>query len=351
MPFVGHIADRMACGFAIIWGSFHAYFKTPEDLNFISDSFDSLASFSLGRGLTFDGIASTIENALPDPSISNILQYEDTVKEKPTLSVAQCAALQSVLFKYIYGAYEGDFSLSVPAMICVEKTYHHMVQLMLIEQKNDPKIDPDLELPSIPDLELWQRVSVAFYSMCNNPDEEISKKGLEGCVRHIFVNDLTEIPDKRWIALFKVMTAKQGPVSASTARVNSLSVTAQLMLKVFPDMSLREDNWEVLTEITKQVAEIAKVNMSRRRVGDRDSEDLFDLTETVVTQLAGQLISPKLGGEKRYCKWASDTFLKLLKKHGAITKSNGTVKKTTNEVTDEATESAGDADSTTGIST
>jgi hypothetical protein len=308
-----------------------------------------LASFRLGRGLTFDGIASTIENALPDASISNILAYEDRVKESPTLSIGACVALQRVLFKYIYGAYEGDFSLAVPAMVCVEKTYHHVVQLMQIAQKNDPKIDPELELPSVPDLEMWQRISVAFYSICNNTDREISKKGLQGCIRHIFVSDLSEIPDKRWVALFNTMTLKQAPVSACTARVNTLTMIAQLMIKVFPDMTLRQENWEILTEVTKQVVEIADFNMGSRKAEDPDSEELFELTAIVVTHLAAQLASPKFGGERRYCKWASDSFVKILQKHNAMgvaaaaANSNSTDNSTTKEEKEEpSTEEVGD---------
>lgn len=334
---MGHVADRAACGFAIIWRSSFNYFKTPEDLRFIADTFDTLASLRLGRGLTFDGIASTIEFALPSPTITNMLEYEEKVNENPTLSIGACAALQRVLFKYIYGAYEGDFSLAIPAMVCVEKTYRHMMLTMQIAQKNDPKIDPDLELPGVPDLELWHRVTVALYSMCNNPNEEISKKGLEGCIRHIFVSDLTEIPDQRWIALFNTMTAKQAPVSACTSRVNSLSTVAQLMIKVFPAMTTREENWQVLTEITKQVAEIADENMSARRPGDRDSEELYELTGTVITSLVQTLASPKFGGDRRYCKWASDTFVKVLDKNGATKEAVARKKAAEVDATDDGT--------------
>jgi hypothetical protein len=115
------------------------------------------------------------------------------------------------------------------------------------------------------------------------------------------------------------MTAKQAPVSACTARVNSISIVAQLMLKVFPDMTTREENWKILTEITKEVAEIANENMSNRHSGHPDAEDLFELTGVVITQLAAQLVSPKFGGERRYCKWASDTFIKVLDRNGATT--------------------------------
>ena len=275
--------------------------------------FNTLASFQLGRRLIFDGIASTIEFTLPDPSISNILEYEDKVREKTTLSIPACATIQQVLFMYIYGEYEDDFSLAVPAMRCVEKLYKHIVQLMLIDKKNDPSRDPDHELPSVPDLELWYNISVAFYSLSTNADEEISKQGLEACQRHIFVPDLTEIPDNKWTVLINTMINKQPPIFSSMSRVNSLSFIAQLMLKLFPSMTSRESNWKVLTELTKNVAIIANQNMEKRRSPDV----LFDLTVTIVTHLSVQLGSSKFGGEKRYCKWASDSFAKVLEKNGA----------------------------------
>jgi len=313
-PFMSHIADRMACGLAIIWRSSFYLFKLPEDLKFIGDTFDVLASFPLGRGLTFDGIASTIEFALPDPNIPNILEYEDRVKEKPTLTIPACATIQRVLFKFVYGSYDRDFSLAIPAMVCVEKTYKHMNQLMMIAIKNDANRDPNEEVSTIPDLELWHRLAIAYYSMCTNPDEATTKHGLEGCQRHVFIKDITEVPDKRWIVLFETMVNKQAAITAGPSRVNSLSVIAQLMIKTFPSMTTREANWKVLTEITKKVILIADENMDER-LREKDSGMMNDLTVTVVQHLAAQLASPQFGGERRYCKWASQSFVKLLKNH------------------------------------
>jgi len=311
--FIGYIADRTACGMAIIWRSSFFLFESPKDLKFIGDIFNTLASFHLGRGLIFDGIASTIEFTLPNSSISNILEYEDKINEKPTLSIPSCVTIQKVLFMYIYGAYEMDFSLSVPAMVCVEKLYKHIVQLMLIKKKNDPSYDPEHELPSVPDLDLWYNVSVAFYSICINVDEEISKQGLEACQRHIIVSDLSEIPDDKWIALINNMITKQPPISSSMSRVNSLSLIAQVMVKLFPSMTTRESNWKLLTEFTKKVILIADENMDQRCSPDV----LFDLTVTIVSHLSVQLASPKFAGDRRYCKWASDSFAKVLEKNGA----------------------------------
>ena len=312
-PFLGHIADRTACGMAIIWRSSFFFFNAPKDLKFIGDIFNTLASFQLGRGLIFDGIASTIEFTLPDSSITNILEYEEKVQETTTLSIPACVTIQRVLFMYIYGSYETDYSLAVPAMVCVEKVYKHIVQLMLINKKNDPNRDPEDLLPSVPDIDLWYNVSVAFYGMCINVDEEISKQGLEACQRHIIVSDLTEIPDNKWTNLFMYMILKQPKISSSMSRINALSTIAQLMLKLFPSMTTKESNWKALTEITKKFVVVADENMENRCSPDM----LFDLTAATVTHLSDQLASPKFSSERRYCKWASASLVKVLEKNGA----------------------------------
>jgi hypothetical protein len=332
-PFLSHIADRTACGLAIIWRSSFSLFNAPKDLKFISDMFISVANFQLGRGLIFDGIASTIEFTLPNSSISNILEYEDKVHEKPTLEIPACATLQRILFMFMNGIYEHerDFSLAVPAMLCAERLYKHMVQLMLIDQKNDPIQNKDLVLSSVPDLDLWYSNCVALYNVCTNPDEKISKKGLEACQRHIFVSDMTEVPDSKWIALINSMSNKQPLMRTVMSRINALSIIAQLMVKLFPTMTGRERNWKVLTELTKKVAMIADENLKNRCSPDV----LFDLTVTIVTHLSVQLGSAKFGGDKRYCKWASDSFSKILEKNGAEKVNKMIAKEEESDETDE----------------
>jgi hypothetical protein len=301
----------MACGLAIILRSSFYLFKAPEDWKFFSDIFDILASYKIGRGLTFDGIASTIEFAVPQLETEDIEEYEVKLKEKPSLSLHASAAMQRVLFKYVYGSYQKDFSLTVPAMICVEKTYKHMVQLTLIRQNNE---DPDADLDSVPDKELWHRVAVALYSVCDSPDSDISKQGLEACQRHLMEIFMEEIPDSKWIAVLKSMTKKQPPVVAEVSRVNTMSLLGQMIIRLFPIMTVREDNWKVLTEVTKQVVVIADENMQSSQKG----KPLFDYTVKIVANIVKQMASPDFGGEKRYCKWASETFAKALEKNGAV---------------------------------
>jgi len=268
-----------------------------------------LASVRLGRTLTFDGIASTIEYAVPQLETDDLEAYEEKLKEKPTLSLQASAAMQRILFKYVYGTYQRDFSYAIPAMICLEKTYKHMVQLILIRRSNE---DPDADLDSVPDTDLWQRVAIALYSVCKSPEADVSKQGMESCQRHLTSIFMEEIPDDKWIAVLRAMTTKPPPVNADRSRMNTFSLLGQMMIRLFPIMTVREDNWKVLTEITKNVVIIADENMQSSREG----RPLFDFTGKIVANLVHQMASPNFGGEKRYCIWASETFAKCLDKNG-----------------------------------
>lgn len=318
--FIGKIADRMACGLAIILRSMYFLFKSQEEWKFFGDSFDVLAQYSVGRLLVFDGIASTIEFAVPElPKGENedigLEEYEDMLEEKKTLSLAACASLQRVMFKYVYGAYRKDTSFCLPGMVCLERTYKHMVKLILIRQSAK---DPDADLETVPDKDLWYRVAVAMYSVCASPAAKASEEGMHASRRHLITSIfMEEIPDDKWVALLKTMISKQPPVTDVASRVNTFSLLGQLMLRLFPIMTRREKNWKVLTEITKEIIIIADANLKAGKEGGKETRTLFVFTVKIVTELANQLSSPTFGGEKRYCAWSSETFIKVLEKWGA----------------------------------
>eukprot|EP00934_Nitzschia_sp_Nitz4_P008207 Nitzschia sp. Nitz4//scaffold16_size188269//67850//72484//NITZ4_001790-RA/size188269-augustus-gene-0.91-mRNA-1//-1//CDS//3329538514//8197//frame0 len=314
--FISGIADRMACGIAIIMRSSFHLFKPPDDWRFAGDIFDILAAYRSARGFTFDGIASTIEFAVPDLQTEDIEEYAKKLEEKPTLSLLASGHLQRVLFKLAHGTYENDRTLALPAMVCIEKTYRHMVQLTLIDQS---KADPDADLESVPDKELWHRVASAVYSVCCSPDPEASKQGYEACQRHFVGIFMEEVPDEKWIAILRTMTTKQPSVAYPLSRVNTFSLLGQLMVRLFPIMSVREKNWKDLTEITKNAIVIADENMQSSYKG----EPLFNYTVKIVANIYTEMASPNFGGEKRYCAWASDTFKKALEKNGAVKNKKG----------------------------
>lgn len=318
--FLGKIADRMACGLAIILRSMYFLFKSPEEWKFFGESFDVLAQYQEGRLLVFDGLASTIEFAVPEfPKGENedigIEEYEDLLEEKKTLSFAACAALQSVMFKFIYGSYSKDTTYALPAMICIERTYKHMVKLLLIRQFTK---DPDADLESVPDKELWYRVGMAMYSVCTASDAKTSEMGLHTARRHMITSIfMEEIPDEKWRSMLNTMIAKQPPITDTSSRVNAFSLIGQLMIRLFPIMTRRKENWKDLTDITKAFVLIADENLRAGKEGGKATKAMFVFIKKIVTELANQLSSPSFGGERRYCAWASETFAKVLDKWGA----------------------------------
>jgi hypothetical protein len=313
--FVQHIADRMACGLAIIVRSSFYLFKTPDEWKFLGDTFDVLSYFPAARGLVFDGIASTIEAAVPQASSKDLDEYETKLREKPTLSVPGATALQRNLFKYVYGVYQKDFALSVPAMLCLEKLYKHLVKMLMILQRNDMARDPSTPLDSIPDKDLWQRAAVAFYSVCCSTDPESSKLGWECFQRHVLTTDVSQIADEKWIAILNLIIQKQPPIEADVARMNTFSVFGEVMILILPSMTQREKNWKTLTEQTKRFAILANENIQHGRQGE--GKPIFDYTVQTLTYLSNEMASPNFGGEKRYCAWASETLLTVLERAGA----------------------------------
>jgi len=244
-----------------------------------------------------------------------IEEYEDILEEKKTLSLAACGSLQRVLFKYIYGAYKKDITFCLPAVVCLERTYKHMTKLILIRQSHK---DPDADLDSVPDVDLWYRVAVAMFSVCASPGEKASLEGLASSRRHLITSIfMEEIPDDKWVSLLKTMISKQPSLDEVNARVNTFSLLGQMMIRLFPIMTKREKNFQVLTQITKDIIIIADENLKAGKEGGKEKRNLFVVTVKIVTEIVNQMSSPTFGGDKRYCAWAIETFIKVLEKWGA----------------------------------
>jgi len=315
--FMGYISDRMACGLAIILRSSFFLLKTNDEWKYIVDSFDMLAVYAAARGLVFDGVASTVEFAIPaELGTATLGEYQQKLKAKPTLSILGCSAIQRILFKYIYGAYSGDISLAVPAMECVENTYRHTVKLGLLQQMDGRTEDGTPSEKRVPDKDLWYRVAVAFYSVCKAEDPDICKAGWEYYQRHVMGTEVGEIPDDKWIAILQLMASKQPKIEADVARVHSFSILGQVIVKVIPHLTHKQKNWKVLTDVTKEIAGLAEKNLRFGRQGG--VKPLFQYTLQTVTFLSDHMASPDFGGEPRYSAWASQTFSEVLEKVGAV---------------------------------
>lgn len=354
--FISQIADRMACGLAIILrASFH-YFETPNEWTFMGDTLDMLANYGAARGFVFDGIASTVEYALPSPpddavsgsasehgaheSASTLTFEKDDEshpQNAPSLSKDACLALTRILIRFVLGFYQNDLSLSVPAMLCLEKVYRHLVSLLIPVPPPPPEIkevantggNNGAKNPSgiVPDKELWQNVVVSVYSVCRSADEESSTCGMQCYERLMKETGVNEVPDDKWLAILYLMVNKQPPLAAVISRANTFQVLGQVVMMVLPPLSHRSENWEDLTDLIQQIAGVAAENLREGRQGS--VSPLFEKTVEVVTHCSNSMMAEDFGGDKEFSSWASETLLAELERVGAGGGSIINVKATT----------------------
>jgi hypothetical protein len=321
--FLKHIADRMACGLAIILRASYHYFETPNEWAFMGDTLDMLANYSSARLFVFDGIASTVEFALPESS-----DYDDDdgdVGDRPIMLKDATEALARILIRFVLGFYQGDMTLTVPAMLCLEKVYRHKVDLLLQAQapvgtkdENDTAAAKVLDsTTAAPDKDFWQNVAVAVYSVCRSSDSEVSDHGLQCYQRIICTTAVSEIPDEKWIAIMYLMVNKQPPVVADISRANTFDVLGQLMMAVVPELSHRPDNYDDLVDLISQVSGLARENLRDRQGRRGNVSPLFEKTVQIVTYISNYMLTDEWKGEPEFSAWASETLLAELEKVGA----------------------------------
>jgi hypothetical protein len=306
----------------ILRASFH-FFETPNEWAFMGETFDTLAQHDKARVFVFDGIASTVEYTLPpsDTSKPADCNRESGHGKLPELSIDACTALSRVLFRFILGFYKNDFSLNVPAMLCLEKLYRHKVELILRdeaalrEEDDDGKTEAIDPSTAAPDKDLWQNLAVAVYSCCRSTDPEVSQHGCECFQRVILETPVSQIPDEKWISVLYLMVSKQPPMVAFESRMNCFSILGQLLSRVVPTLSNNPDNRDDLSDLVSSLASLASDNMLQ---GRRESvTPLFEVTLQTVTYLSNHMLTPDWKGEAEFSSWASETLLSELEKVGA----------------------------------
>ena len=325
--FIQEVSDRMACGLAIILRSSYHFFVTPNDWAFMGDTLDTLAHHNAARVFVFDGIASTVEYALPhmdglDEPRGNGIKDGDSGDEstnedegdRPSLSREACNALSRILIRFVLGFYNNDTTLPIPAMLCLEKVYRHKTELSIQEEKETEQANSDPSAVA-PDKEFWQNVAVAFYSASRSIEPNISTHGAECFQRIIIATSVDEIPDDKWIAILYLMVNKQPPLVAVESRGNTFWIIGQLLAHVLPDLSHRAENRDDLVDIVTSVAALAQENLRQGRRGT--VSPLFEKTLQTVTYLSNHMMTDDWTGEPEFSAWASETLLTELERVGA----------------------------------
>jgi len=324
--FLFEISDRLACGLAIILRTHYLYFDSANGWNFIGETLDQLANYQAARVFVFDGIASTVEFALPQtqPGDEDGGEGEGNAQPQlterpPPLSMDACNALNRILIRFILGFYKGDLSLSVPAMFCLEKLYRRRVELLLQiqeKQKDDSSAEDSTTRRvridgKTPDKEAWQNAAVAIYSVCRSSDADSSRHGVQ-CYQRIVLKTVTdEIPEEKWVDILYLMVSKQPPVRNEVPRANTLGLFVQLLVKVLPSLSRNMELREDLFDLVRQAAALVDENLRLTR-----SSHLFERTLQGVTYLCNQMASADWTGEPEFSAWVQEAFLAELEKVG-----------------------------------
>lgn len=297
---------------AIFLSQKFSLFESDDEWVFVGDMLDRLAHFGPGRGFVFDGIANAVESQMVPSSQKGDAKVE--------LSYGGSAVLSRLLIRFIFGRFENDMSLVVPAMMCLENLYRHMV----IMKRSDSDVDEDSEQDSIeeniddvPDKELWQNVAVAFYSVCRSEDPNVSRQGSDCFQRFVMSTDGESLPEEKWISILFLIVDKQPPLEAHETRVNTFAILCKVLLMTVGFLSKRKSNWDDLNDIISQTADVAGENLQEGRSRGTVSP-LFQSTLQAVTFLSNHMVSSEFDGDKEYGQWASDTLLTELEKVGAL---------------------------------
>ena len=352
--FIRDVADRMACGLAIILRASFPFFESHNEWTFMRDTLDTLANFSSARVFVFDGIASTVECAVPhqgrdkDESGYGDDEYEnetiddsktgDDIQQQFALTKEACGALSRILIRFVLGFYQSDFTLSVPASVCLEKLYYRMNSLALDEKiaaaakaGNPIELTEKERRSKVPNKDYWQNVTVALYSVCRSPDPDVSRHGYEICQRVILRTSLREIPADKWLGILYLMVSKQPPTAADLSRANTFVLLGNMLMRLLPYLSKKQkspsgnganeekdENFvdaEDLTDVVRQTASLAGENLRNGRRGR--VSPLFEKTLQTVTYLSNHMQTDEWKGDREFGTWASEALLAELEKVGA----------------------------------
>jgi golgi-specific brefeldin A-resistance guanine nucleotide exchange factor 1 len=330
--FVRSISDRISCGLAIILRANYPYFEPHhnQEWSLISEMFDILANYATSRVLVFDGIASTVEHAMPnfDPLTATSSNLHDSVTEfdaaapssRPGLSLESCSALARILTRFVLGFYQGDQSLSVPAMLCLEKVYRRKVELLLLASRgSDDANDATSQAPidfiaTVPDKELWQNVVVAMYSVCRSTDPDTSTEATQCYRRLVLRTGIEAIAVDQWITILYLMVNKQPPVVSEVSRANTFSLLGQLFWRLLPQIRAAAEYRDDLEEFMVQFAAIAEENIAaaieiRNRSGSGRRSVLLDKTIQTLTYISNHIMSEDEWEDGAFRIWMNETLM------------------------------------------
>ena len=347
----------------------------------MNDMLDALAHYETSRVFVFDGIASTVEYAMPNfnpnsnvPSSSGCVSTADTSTTSfntsddedicsrlpPSLTVEACNVLSRILIRFVLNYYHGDQSLMVPAMLCLEKVYRRKVEILLTQHQQPKQImhheesstdTPMAMAPSsdsatidivsnAPDPELWQNVAVAIYSVCRSPDPETSTIATKCFRRIVLRTNMEQIERSVWVTMLYLMVHKQPAAISEVSRANAFSLLGQLLLRIVPSLSNLVEYREDIEEFIMQFAALAEENIQsslsschhrehseqshrRRTNGVATASIMFQKTVQTLTYICNHVMSDGWNGDREFSVWMNEALLTPLEIASNVSNTGG----------------------------
>ena len=376
----------MSCGLAIILRASYPYFEDQQEWSFMDDMLDALAHYETSRVFVFDGIASTVEYAMPnfnpnsnvplsscylatDTSTSSFTELNENALGRipPCFSMEACNVLSRILIRFVLNYYHGDQSLMTPAMLCLEKVYRRKVEILLTQHQrqkqlllsdesitnipstitpslhttstNTPSSNTNIDIVSnAPDPELWQNVAVAVYSVCRSPDPDASTIATKCFRRIVLRTSIDQIEHSVWVTMLFLMVHKQPTTTSEVSRANTFSVLGQLMLRIVPSLSHRAEYREDMEEFIVQFAALAEENIqsslsshhyrehsepSHHRRSAIATSIMFDKTVQTITYICNHILSDGWNGDREFSIWMNEALLNPLEIASNVSNSRG----------------------------
>jgi len=302
-PILYHVSDRLACGMAIILRCSYSELRQVDEWATVGDLLDCCAQYESGRRFVFDGIASCIEDGLPEPYHNGkVSKTCDT----GTIIYEGVSMFARLLLKFVFGSYHGDLSFSFLAIPCLEKVYwylFHMTREIGVDDK------------AIPDEDLWRSVCSAFYSvgLCKEPTSALH--AMECLERLIVSTDVEAVSDIGWLSLLESITSKQPLVSLEASRVKAFHLLCRTFLSVLSHMLRSEKNWGALSEIVSLLAAHASENLRADRNGHGP---LFESTIETLTNTINVMSMLEFPAGSDLTNGLIETLSQELEKVGAV---------------------------------
>jgi len=328
--FLRVMADRMACGLAIIVRSSYQHFDSHNDWTLLGDTLDMLAHYRNSRVFVFDGIASVVEYTLVDEEeerkkkkkkrkskskeLEEIPEVPTTQKPKPPqLTKAASDALCKIMMRFVLGFYQNDTTFSVPGLLCLEKLYGHICVLLekrKRQQSGNTTTTTTDTADQHPSPDLWQNVTVAIYSVVRHADYTASKQGLKSFGRIVTGIPVYRLPAEQWINVLFLLVHKQ-PTSID-AKSHACMALGQLTAHVLPVLSHDETFRDDLDDFVEQWTGLMREYLRSDR-----TLTLFAKTLQTVTYLSNHMVSDEWNGDRLWSTHVSETLLSELEQVGA----------------------------------